>query len=377
MEVQGVCDEKFAEVAREFEKNFDQRGDVGACFALTVEGETVVDIWGGHADSNRSQPWQEGTLVNLYSTTKTMTFLVCLMLADQGRLDFEAPVAKYWPEFGQNGKQNVLVKHVLSHTAGLPGFSRALQPQELYDWQFTVDDLAAQQPWWEPGDGSGYHALTQGQLLGEIVHRITGKSFGEYFKETVADVIDADFHIGIGSQHFDRVASLIPATDAPSVDVPPTPLAMKVLANVILPNGTTDTDAWRAAEIPAANGHGNARSVVKAQTAMANAGSAFGKRLLSAEGAAVALQEQVQGIDKVLQMPMRFGMGYGLASEMMPKGPGDNALWWGGLGGSMVVVDTDKRLCMSYAMNQMKNAIVGDERSGSLISAVYSSLAVS
>ncbi|MFT6754040.1 MAG: CubicO group peptidase (beta-lactamase class C family) [Candidatus Azotimanducaceae bacterium] len=376
MVVQGYCDEKFAEVAQEFERNFSHRGDVGASFALTVEGQTMIDIWGGFSDRDRTIAWQEDTLVNVYSTGKTMTFLVCLMLADQGRLDLDAPVCTYWPEFGQNGKQQVLVKHLLSHSAGLPGFSRVLQPHELFNWQLTVDDLQAQAPWWEPGTGFGYHALTQGQLLGELVRRITGQSFGEYFKQTVANVLDVDFHIGVSPDNFRRIASLIPATDAPSTDTPqPTPLAMKVLTNVYLPEGITDTEDWRTAEIPAANGHGNAMSVVKAQTALANAGNAFGKTLLSPQAVARAFQEQASGIDKVLLMPLRFGMGYALSNEVMIKGPGSNALWWGGLGGSMVIIDADTHLCMSYTMNQMKNTIVGDERSSSLVSAVYRSLA--
>jgi CubicO group peptidase (beta-lactamase class C family) len=375
MAVQGYCDEKFTEVAAEFEKNFSQRGDVGASFSLTVEGESVIDIWGGFADRDCVRPWEENTLVNVYSTTKTMTFLVCLMLADQGKLDLNAPVSRYWPEFGQNGKQQVRVKHLLSHSAGLPGFSRVFQPQDLFNWQLTVEDLAAQAPWWEPGTASGYHAVTQGQLLGEVVRRITGKSFGSYFKETVADVLDIDFHVGIDRENFERIASLIPATDAPNfTDFDPASIAIRALSSVALPKGITDTVEWRCAEIPAANGHGNARSIVKAQSAMANNGIAFGKQLLSQESVAAALEEQTSGIDKVLSMPLRFGMGYALPSDVMPKGPGAKTLWWAGLGGSIVIVDTDSRLCMSYVMNQMKNAIVGDERSGSLISAVYGSL---
>ncbi len=375
MEIHGTYDEKFAEVVEQFEKNFTERGDVGASFAATVEGEYVIDIWGGHADGERSRAWEEDTIVNVYSTTKTMTFLVSLMLADEGKLDLDAPVAKYWPEFAQNGKENIPVKNLLSHSAGLPGFSRPFSPEEVFDWDLTVADLAAQAPWWEPGTASGYHALTQGQLIGEVVRRITGKSFGEYFKETVADVVGADFHIGVDPKDFARIASPVPAEDNGMFgEMDPESMMGKVFGSVELPEGITDTEGWRRAEIPAGNGHGNARSVVQAQTAMANAGTAFGHELLSPEGAARALEEQISGPDKVLMLPMRFGMGYGFSTDMIKMGPNPNTIWWGGAGGSTIIIDTDAHICMSYVMNQMMAAIVGDERGASLMWGVYNGL---
>jgi len=375
LEIHGYCDEKFSSVRDEFEKNFTERGDVGASFALTVEGEYVIDIWGGHAEGTRTRPWQEDTIVNVYSTTKTMTFLVSLMLADRGQLDFDAPVASYWPEFAQNGKGNIPVKQLLSHTAGLPGFSRPLTPAELFDWDTTTADLAAQAPWWEPGTASGYHAITQGQLIGEVVRRITGKTFGQYFKENVADVVGADFHIGVDPKDFDRIASLVPAAESsPMMEMDPESITARVFGSMALPEGITDTPEWRQAELPAANGHGNARSVVRAQTAMANGGKAFGAELLSAASAKRALEEQINGPDKVLMLPMRFGLGYGLQGDMVQMGPNPNTLWWGGAGGSTIVIDTDAHLCFSYVMNQMKNAIVGDERGGSPMAAIYASL---
>jgi CubicO group peptidase (beta-lactamase class C family) len=375
MEIQGFCDDRFIRVREEFEKNFTERGDVGACFAVTLEGEYVVDLWGGHRDAARSQPWEENTIINVYSTTKTMTFLCALLLADRGVLNLEAPVADYWPEFAANGKKKVLVKHLLSHSAGLPGFSRTLASGELYDWNLCCSDLAGQETWWEPGTQSGYHAITQGYLIGEVVRRITGRTLGTFFREEIAAPLGADFQIGLDPGDFPRVAELIEAAEtAPILDMDPSTIPGRVFGgmdNTVVDAGSA---AWRQAEIPAANGHGNARSVVRAQTPLANGGNAFGVTLLSEAGCAAALEPQTDGEDLVLGLPIRFAMGYALPTDAIPVSPNPNTLWWGGAGGSTIAVDTDAHLCFSYVMNQMDNYIVGDPRGGSLAAAVYESM---
>ena len=375
MQIHGHCDARFARVRDAFEKNFTDRGDIGACFAVTLEGEYVVDIWGGYQDRARSKPWQEDTIINVYSTTKTMTFLCALILVDRGLLDFDAPVADYWPEFAANGKENVRVKHCMSHSAGLPGFSRPFENEELYDWDFACADLASQAPWWEPGTQSGYHAITQGYLIGEVVRRITGKSFGTFFREEVGEKMGADFHVGVDPKHFGRIADLVPpADDIPILQMDPESIPGRVFASLDIIGDTTQTDGWRMSEIPAANGHGNAHSVVRAQTALANGGSAFGVRLLSAECCQRGLEVQTDGKDAVLGQPVRFGMGYALPTTELPVSPNANALWWGGAGGSTIVVDLDAHLCFSYVMNRMSNQIIGDPRGASLGRAVYESL---
>jgi CubicO group peptidase (beta-lactamase class C family) len=363
-------------VLKTFENNFENNGDIGACFAATLEGEYVVDIWAGHQDKAKTRPWEENTIINVYSTTKTMTFIVALMLADRGELDLDAPVTKYWPEFGVAGKEAVLVKHFLSHSAGLPGFSRPFSNEELYDWDFACADLAAQESWWETGTQSGYHAITQGYLIGEVVRRITGKSFGTFFREEVAEKIGADFHIGVDPKHFDRIADLVAAVEtAPILEMDPESIPGRVFSGLdITPENSTSTEGWRRAEIPAANGHGNARSVVRSQTALANDGKAFGVQLLSPEGCQRALEPQTDGVDTVLGLPVSFGMGYALRNEAVPMGPNENTLWWGGAGGSTIVVDTDAHLCFSYVMNQMDNHIVGDPRGTSLGFTLYDAL---
>jgi len=376
MEINGYCDERFAQVREAFADNFSDRGDIGACFAATLEGEFVVDLWGGHRDAARQRPWQEDTIVNVYSSTKTMTFLCALMLADRGQLDLESPVAAYWPEFAANGKDNVLVKHCLSHSAGLPGFSRVLTADELYDWDLCCADLAAQASWWEAGTQSGYHAITQGYLIGELVRRVTGQTLGQFFQNEVGDTVSADFHIGVDPGDFGRIADLVAAAEtAPLLEMDPESIPGRVFAGLDISPETTGSAGWRRAEIPAANGHGNARSIVRAQTAMANRGTAFGVELLSPEGCRKALEPQTEGPDLVLGLAVKYAMGYALPTADIPVSPNPHTLFWGGAGGSTVVADTDARVCFSYVMNQMDNFIIGGPRGQALAQAMYDSLA--
>ena len=375
MEISGKIDEKFAPVQAAFENNFAEYGDVGASFAVSVEGEFVCDIWGGYLDAERSQPWQEDTIVNVYSSTKTMSFLCALVLADRGQLDFYAPVTTYWPEFGQNGKEKVEVRHFMSHSAGLSGLDKNFSGDALYDWDAVCTALAEQAPWWEPGTASGYHALTQGHLIGEVVRRITGKSLGTFFADEVAGPLGADFHIGTKEEHWPRIGKLIPP-EAPLDNQAggPDSIAARTFRSPAPVAEDSWTPGWRLAEIPAANGHGNARSIVRAQTPVANGGSAFGVDLMSAEGAARVFDEQMHGEDLVLGVPLRFGMGYGLTSPDLPMGPNEHIAYWGGWGGSTVVVDQDAKLCVSYVMNKMFAGALGDPRGFNLLGAVYNCL---
>jgi CubicO group peptidase (beta-lactamase class C family) len=206
----GFCNEQFASVKDAFAKNFDEGLDVGASFAATVNGKFVIDMWGGYRDAAQTEPWEEDTIVTVYSTTKIMTAICTLMCVDRGLLDLDAPVAKYWPEFAQAGKEKIPVKNLLSHTSGLSGWEKPIQPETLYDWEKSVDMLAAQEPWWEPGTKSGYHAVTFGHLLGELVRRVSGRTIGTFFKEEVANPLGADFHIGLPEDQDYRVGELIP-----------------------------------------------------------------------------------------------------------------------------------------------------------------------
>src|SRR4051812_22554973 len=262
VEMHGDCDPRFEAVRERFAANFAEGLEVGASVAVTLHGEPVVDLWGGDADSN-GRPWEADTLTNVWSTTKTMAATTLLVLADRGEIDVEAPVADYWPEFKANGKEGVTVAHVLSHTAGLPGWNPAIAPEDLYDWDVAVENLAAEATWWEPGTQSGYHAITQGFLEGEIVRRVTGRTLGTYFREEIAEPLGADFHIGLPESEEHRVAHLFaPSSGIAELEgVDLESLAVRALISCPLSGDEPNTRAWRAAEIPAAGGQSNARAV--------------------------------------------------------------------------------------------------------------------
>ncbi len=295
------------------------------------------------------------------------------MLADRGELDFHAPVARYWPEFAQAGKERIEVRALLGHTAGLSGWDAALAPEELADWERCTSLLAAQAPWWEPGTASGYHAITQGYLIGEVVRRITGTTIGRFFAEQVAGPLGADFHIGTPADADARIAPLIPPppADAGALGLPE--LGVRTLGNPLVTGETTAEEWWRRAEIPAANGHGNARSVAAIQSVISCAGEARGIRLLSRGGVETLFEEQANGDDLVLGVPLRFGLGYGLSSSTMPMGPRSCA--WGGYGGSLVFNDLDAGVTIAYVMNRMEAGLVGDTRGASIAMAAAGGLA--
>ncbi len=366
MEIHGFCDDAFATVRDAFVGNFDQGNELGASVAITHHGVPVVDLWAGDADEH-GRPWVEDTIVNVYSTTKTMTATCVLMLADQGLVDFDAPVATYWPEFAANGKEGVLLRHVMSHNAGLSGFDPPITAEDLYDWDAVCEGLAAQAPWWEPGTGSGYHLITQGYLLGEVVRRVTGRSVGNYFRTEVAEPLGADFYIGLPASEDDRVADLVPpdldlmADSLPSAE---SSIATRSVLSCVLDATEPRTRAWRGAEIPAAGGTGNARSVARVHSALACGGEVDGVRLMSTAGVERVLEEQSNGTDKVLGLPMRFGMGFGLMSDLIPLSPNPRSFFWGGWGGSVAVIDLDAELSVAYVMNKMSSGMAGDLRGG-------------
>ena len=375
MEIAGICDEKFSKVRNILASSIESGDDVGVSFAVTIGGEMVVDLWGGHIDESASAPWQKDTLVNVYSTTKTMSFLCALVLADRGQLDFDRNVADYWPEFAQNGKAEVKVWHLMNHAAGLSGMDEVMSATEMYDWDKMVSMLAAQAPWWEPGSASGYHAITQGYLIGEVVRRITGKSLGTFFRDEIAKPLDADFFIGVPTSEFHRISRLIPfgqgtAPDGGDADSIPARTFRSPFAGVQY----SWTDAWRQAEIPAANGHGNARSVAKLQAPLACKGSAFGVDLMSAETAMAVMTPRISGTDLVLGVPLSFGLGFGLVSELVPLSPNKNACFWGGWGGSNILVDQDAEMSVAFVMNKMHDGVMGDPRSLNLLQAIYQAL---
>ena len=382
VDISGSCPQGFGAVRDAFAENFEVDGDVGASVAVTLDGELVVDLWGGTQDVEGTVPWEEDTIINVFSTTKTMSCLALLVCVSRGLVDVDAPVSTYWPEFAAAGKaRTVLVRHLLSHTAGLPGWDVRLDRTDLYDWDKVTGLLAEQETWWEPGWKSGYHGVSQGNLVGEVVRRVDGRSVGTFFAEEIAGPLGADFHIGTGPEHDDRVALVIPPSDGAPLALggetaPPAKDSIPYrAANPRLVAEQSWEIPWRRAEIPAAGGHGNARGVALAQSVVSAGGSARGVDLLSKEVIDRIFDVQAAGRDLVLGIGVTFGVGYGLNSPRAPIAPNERVCYWGGWGGSLVVNDVDQGMTMAYVMNRMGQGTVGDDRAHRILGAVYECLA--
>lgn len=492
----GFCDPQFEEVKNTFVSHFEKGWEDGASFAITMNGKFVVDLWGGYANEAHTIPWEKDTIVCTYSTTKVMTVICGLILSDRGLLDFEAPVSKYWPEFVQNGKEHMPVKYIFAHMSGLAGIEEVISAEDYYDWEKITKLLAEQKPWWEPGTKAGYHAMTHGYLIGELVRRITGKSLGTFFREEITEPLNAGFHIGLSKKDDNRVADLITDPQQPKgfslrmfqmiadlanksplvteeiedwekefqinaggedvcylkIDanklffevgkaehpdgVFKTPknhpnmifllfphiketaefesenlqiecksedldkiklifkytisdamkkgsIGMKMYLNAMSLRRRTSDWAWKSAEIPAVNGHGNARSTAKIGAIIACQGEVDGIRFLSKHTCAnVLMEEQFKGIDVVNGGLERYGMGLGLKSERR-QFPNDQVCNWGGTGGSRVIMDQKNKMSFAYIMNRMryqtpeetkKNIMISDTRANNLALAVYQSL---
>lgn len=376
-EISGFCADRFASVKDAFAGNFAEGLEHGASVSIIHEGETVVDLWAGQATNavGDTVDWAEDTIINVWSTTKTMTALCALMLADRGLIDFDAPVATYWPEFAAAGKETLPVKALMSHTAGLSGWDTPITASDLFDWNKICGLLAAQAPWWEPGSGSGYHAISQGYLVGEVIRRVAGMSVGEFFRTEVAEPMQADFHIGTSAEHDRRVVRVIPPSAPLGAEgLDPQSVAVRTFVNPRLGAEESWTEAWRRSEIPAAGGHGNARSVARAQAAVSHGGEFNGVRLLSEDGCAKIFEEQCNGTDLVLGIPLRHGIGYGLVGPAAPLSPNARTCYWGGWGGSIIINDLDAKLTIAYVMDRMGEGTTGDLRGASLVFAAYGAL---
>jgi CubicO group peptidase (beta-lactamase class C family) len=378
VDVHGECEARFAKLRDAFRRSFAEDRETGASVAVVLDGRPVVDLWGGHTDPARTRPWERDTLVNLYSTTKGMTALCAHVLVDRGRLDLDAPAARHWPEFAQAGKGEIPVRQLLCHQAGLPGLRRKIDPEDLHDWERMTGWLAAEEPWWKPGSMHGYHALTFGWLVGEIVRRISGRSLGTFFREEIAEPLGLDLHIGLGPEHDSRVAELIPIPldqqAASPLFAKRDSIGAKVLSNPRVHPKQTRTRAWRGAEIPAANGHGNARAIARLYGALARGGEIDGVRVIREAALAEAAREHASGPDAVLLLPMHWGAGFIVNGHRVIYGPNPRSFGHSGYGGSFGFADPDAKLAVGYAMNRMGNAVAGDHRTLDLIRAAYESL---
>jgi CubicO group peptidase (beta-lactamase class C family) len=399
-EVAGVCDPQFERVAEEFVRNFEERGEVGASVCVTVGEKTVVDLWGGSADPTTQAPWTQDTMSIVWSSTKGATALCAHILASRGKLDLDAPVVKYWPEFGQAGKENITVKMLLNHQSGLPALSEPLPPGAFYDWDAMVNALARQAPFWQPGTMHGYHALTFGWLVGEVVHRVSGKSLGTFFREEIAEPLGLDFWIGLPETQEGRIAPMI-AADPPDPNASvaafyaaladPKSLQTLVFLNTagyMIPdeNGVFgyNTRAAHAAEIGAAGGVTNARGLAGMYAPLANGGSLNGVTLVSRDAVArMSAVSSANEVNAVLLVPTRFSLGYAKSvdNRHVPSCTKDDnvilseeAFGHPGSGGSIGFADPAASMSFGYSMNKMGQGIGLNARGQSLVDATYRSL---
>ena len=370
----GKGDDRFEGVRAALARNLDSGAEVGASLVVDIDGDILVDLWGGFSDEARTIPWSEHTITNVWSSTKTVTSLAALMLADRGLLDVDAPVARYWPEFAAQGKQGVLVRHVMSHSSGVSGLDQPAVAEDLYDWASATSRMAGQAPWWPPGTASGYHALNYGHLVGELVRRISGKPLKQFVAEEIAGPLGADFQIGAADSDWGRISPVIPPPPLPFdfAALDPASVPVRTLTGPLAPAETANTPGWRRADIGAANGHGNARSVARIMSVVARGGEVDGIRLLSPGTIDLIFREQQNGIDLVLGLPLRFGIGYGLPQQdILPWIPDERICYWGGWGGSSILMDTGRRMTISYMMNKMGPGIIGSDRSAEYGQAIY------
>lgn len=380
----GWTEPQFDAVREAFAANFAEHGEVGAAVAVYLNGEPVVDLWGGWYDADHEREWDRNTLVNVFSTTKGLAAFCAHRLAEQGLLDFDAPVAQYWPEFAQAGKGDIPVRWLMSHRAGMAAVRRPLATEDMYDWDTMCEALAEQEPWWTPGEQHGYHALTYGWLVGEVVRRIDGRSIGNYWREEFAAPLGLDAHIGTGPEFDGRISTLMDAPPDPNApDLielfgGPDTVGAAAFSNPPIAGpdeqNITSSRGWRAAEIPAANGQATARSLARVYGAAANGGEIDGIHVINPDTLDNALVEQSQGADAVLQIETRFGLGWMLTSDFMPLGPNPRSFGHPGAGGSLGYADPDANIGFGYTMNQMQQNLSGDPRVNGLIDALYASL---
>jgi CubicO group peptidase (beta-lactamase class C family) len=372
--LQGDLDARFEPLRDVIEDNLGSGAECGLSLVIDIDGQTVVDVYGGFADQARTRPWERDTIVNVWSTTKTVSSLAVLMLADRGLVDLDAPVARYWPEFAANGKEGVLVRHLMSHTSGLSGWDTPFTLADMYDLERSTAALAAQAPWWEPGTVSGYHANTFGHLLGEIVRQVTGKRLTEFVRDEIAGPLGADFQIGARQADWDRCAEIIPPPPLPfdTSAVDPDSVLMKTLRGPAPDALAANTPQWRQAELGAVNGHGNARSIGRVLSVLALGGSADGVRLLAPETIEQVFREQAHGVDLFLGVPIRWGIGYALPDVAgVPFVPDGKTCFWGGWGGSMIIMDLGRRTTICYMMNKMQPGVIGSDVAAGYCNVIY------
>jgi CubicO group peptidase (beta-lactamase class C family) len=379
-ELNGYCDPRFVRVHDAMARGIASGEEIGASLCVNIDGENVIDLWGGWRDKAHTSPWTEDTIVAVFSATKTVTSLAVLMLVDRGLIDLHAPVARYWPEFAQNGKDKVLVRHLLSHTAGLPAWEPPFSMAEAMDVPTSTARLAAQAPWWEPGTRGSYHASSFGHLNGELVRRVAGVTLSQFIAKEITSPLGAAFYLGLTDESLlSRVATIYPApekqpgsgSEATAAEDDGLSVERTISARTRLgsfsglkrePLVLFNSPEWRRTEFGGSSGHSNAQGLGRILAALSLGGVSQGVRLLSPAVIGMIFQEQAHGIDSYYMRPIRWGIGYALASEEDNRRgplpflrPGRKTCFWYGSGGSLAIADVERRITYTYAMNQCQS----------------------
>jgi CubicO group peptidase (beta-lactamase class C family) len=389
-QVSGLCEDRFTAVRDLLKAKIDLDEELGASLVVNIGGTNVLDLWGGYADAAKTKPWEEHTITNVWSSSKTVVSLAALLLIDRGLLDPFEKVAKYWPEFGVNGKQDVEVRHLLSHSSGVSGWEGPITFEGMCDIETSTKRLEAQAPWWTPGTQSGYHSITMGHLLNGLIQRVAGKSLAQFVQEELTEPLEADFRFGVPKEEYHRVAEIIPPPAPPAdwkpaappegVD-PATTVVAKTLMNPMMDATVANQDFWREAVVPAANGFTDARGIGRMLSFVSCKGTIGEKTLLKPETVDLIFKEQTRGPDLVLSSTLRTGLGFGLGGVGVEGGvghwvPEGQICFWGGWGGSMVICDVGRGVTITYMMNKMSNAGLGSGNAKEYVWEIYRALGV-
>lgn len=373
-DIHGLCPPRFAAVKDAFAANFTEApeglNEQAARFSVCIGGETVIDLWAGWADAARTQPFAEDTLAPVFSTGKAVMALLMATCVERGLLDYERPVAAYWPAFGQAGKARITVGEMMSHQAGLPGFSEPADPAIWFDREAALARLCAQAPMWKPGTASGYHPITIGLLAGELFRIVDGRTMGASLREDFAGL---DLWIGLPEAEHRRVAQMKKPTAAPDLGTIDAVKRAAFLDAGSSPGGRGSAE-WRTMELPSANLHGTARDLARIMGVVANSGELDGRTVLSPGVRAEMLRERIHGPDKVLPFVIDWSAGLMRNEGLHVFGPNPTAAGHCGWGGSCAFADPDAGVSGAYVMTRQSPHLIGDPRAQRLIDALYERL---
>ncbi|KAJ5658197.1 uncharacterized protein N7484_001846 [Penicillium longicatenatum] len=373
VEVYGTNDPAFEPVRELLQKQLSSGDELGLSLFVNIDGKDVLDLWGGHTDVPKTKPWHKDTIALVWSCSKVVTNFATMLLVDRGQLDVNEKVATYWPEFAANGKENITVAHVLSHTSGVPAWESPVTFEELCDNKAATEKLASQAPWWTPGERSGYQLSNQGHMVGEVIRRITGKTLEQFVADEITRPLDADFQYGVPEDQWHRTADLVPPPALPIGSLDPASIVARAIMGSPFPAEITTAPPFRKAVMGATNGFSNARALARIGSIVSLGGTVDDKRIVDPSTIDTFLEEQVQGHDLVTSDFVRFALGVALSDSRtrswIPEG---DICYWGGWGGSIIIMDRERRMTISYVMNRMAGGgTIGNDNTEAYVKAIY------